>query len=191
MTDQGAASAAEARRDPAQLRIERDTRLVLRGLGYCVAALCLGVVWVYYFILVQLGGPDTSRAATSGIAAGLGLSILVVAVLRRRASVSRLITFVALSGLYLGLLANTPDHNASITRTRFYATYRSIQVGMSTAEVQAAIDAQFPDGKPMIRFHPAGCFVGPLDPNDGRYNAEFFELAFRNGVVASKRYLPD
>ena len=115
---------------------------------------------------------------------------MAIALFRRKNSVARLILLIAVYSLFLASLVGI--HTWWLDELgHFHAAYRQIKVGMTVAEVRAIVDAHFPGRKMTVQVHPGGCFVGPLDPNDGAYNAEFFEVGLKDGIVISKQYLPD
>ena len=77
----------------------------------------------------------------------------------------------------------------------YRAFYRSINDGMTQAQVMTLLDKHFPnrasDGRPTITSRGPGGLTLVLDPNDGHYNAELISVSFRNNLVMAKRYLPD
>lgn len=190
MTGQSPLRVDNSPHPPVARRAPRRWRWVLKILGYGSAAFSLAVVWFFHVAFVMMGGPYLSPVLVSGIAAGAGFLIVAAALLRQRNSITRLVALIAVFGAFLAVLTLVQPGGVRQLR-EFQAAYREIQLGMSVAEVRAVVDAHFPAGRMQVQIHPNVCFVGPLDPDDGAFNAEFFEVRLANGIVISKQYLPD
>ena len=162
----------------------------MKILGYGSASLCLAVIWFFHVAFVLMGGPYLSPELVFGIAAGLGFLIVAAALVRRQNSITRLVALVAVYSGFLAVLILAQPGGVDQLH-EFHAAYREVLVGMSVTEVRAIVDAHFPTRKMQVQIHPNVCFVGPLDPDDGAFNAEFFEVRLENGIVISKQYLPD
>ena len=121
---------------------------------------------------------------------GVGAVIVATPFLRRKRSLKEGMVVVALFAAFAAMIVAIPRFDGQSPIGRFNKVYWSIGTGMSTAEVEAVVDREFPNTKPSIRRHRSGGFIG-LGPVDPSYNAEYIQINTSGGRVVSKEYLPD
>jgi hypothetical protein len=123
------------------------------------------------------------------IALAAGLIAMGPMFLRRGQTIRGMLSTTALFCILAGWLAAQPQISWNMRRS-FLKAYSRIQIGMMREEVEAIIIREFPGKRPIARVANWGIQY-TLDPEDGRYNAEFLLLEIANGSVISKQYLDD
>jgi hypothetical protein len=119
----------------------------------------------------------------------LGLIAAAPLFLRQRIAMNRMLVAVVIYGLFAGWIAaqRRIDWNMQVP---FLRAYSQIHPGMSEEQVESVMNREFRGKRPILRIDRWGLQYS-LDPDDGRYNAEFIIIHMIGGKVTSTEYLFD
>jgi hypothetical protein len=141
----------------------RHARRVVDAIALC-ALVSLGSAFAVFDMSFNLG--DSNELVLVPLT--LGLAAAWPMFLRRGGSMRRLLTAVALYGVFAGWITvqRQIDWNTSKPFRRLYS---QIKPGMTREQVDALMAEQFPGKRPFARYFADGMQY-TLDPDDGRFN---------------------
>jgi hypothetical protein len=148
--------------------------LVAIGLAFAVFDMALGISERKKLVLIAL---------TLGLVAAWPLF------LGRGRGVRHLLLATAIYGAFAGWIAVQRQIDWNMRRP-FLRAYAQIRPGMTREQVEALMRREFRGKRPVARWDDSGGQY-TLDPDDGRFNAEFLTIYMNEGRVVSADYLPD
>jgi hypothetical protein len=119
----------------------------------------------------------------------LGLIAAAPLFLRQQIAMRRMLVAIAVYAVFAGWIA-AQRHIDWNMQVPFRRAYSQIHAGMSGEQVESVMNREFRGKRPIARIDRWGVQYS-LDPDDGRYNAEFIIIHMIDGKVSSTEYLFD